>query len=136
MCIYAGGIVAASSKKQTSIAKSTTAAELFACDHSVDLCLWILDILTVLGTSVSLPIPVHQDNQSVIALIKGGTIGKEHRATRAKIHYIREKISEGLIQLIHVRTELMLADLLTKVVQPKHLRQDLIKKIISDCSEA
>ena len=135
LCFYGGGVVAAISKKQSSVSKSTTTAELFSCSDAVDLALWIYDILRTIGAAVSTPIPLFEDNQSAIALIKGGNIGKEHRATRAKLHYLREKSEEGLIQLIHVRTELMLADLLTKVVVPKSLNQSLTDAIVHDCSQ-
>ena len=63
---------------------------------------------------------LHQDNTSTIKLIKNGKASSQRsRHINVKYFYLREQVENGELEVIHTRTERMVADILTKPVQGK-----------------
>ena len=60
------------------------------------------------------PISLYGDNQGAIALVKNPVTHEKSKHIDIKFHFIREKFSEGLIQINHIPTGDNVADLMTK----------------------
>ena len=111
--------VLAASTKQRLVTKSASEAELVcACDmygRGVSVKLFVCGQ----GYDVSYVI-LHQDNTSTIKLIKNGKASSQRsRHINVKYFYLREQVENGELEVIHTRTERMVADILTKPVQGK-----------------
>jgi hypothetical protein len=63
-----GTAVSWSSKKQTSVALSSTEAEYIAAAHTTKEVIWLRRLLTDLGLDLDSPTTLHVDNQSAIAI--------------------------------------------------------------------
>jgi hypothetical protein len=60
------------------------------------------------------PVNVYMDNKSAIALANNPVFHKRSKHIDIKYHWLREKIAEGVIKLVFVRSVDQLADILTK----------------------
>jgi hypothetical protein len=67
-----------------------------------------------LGFKQAEPTKVYQDNQGCIALSSNPIYHKRTKHIDIRFHYIRERVENGDVVLVHVPTERQLADLLTK----------------------
>jgi hypothetical protein len=121
------------SRKQPIVATSSTHAEIRAL-HSlcIDI-IYVVQICEELHRPISLPAIVMEDSQPTIDLVTDLSI----RAKRSKhflmlIAYVREKVSEGLIEIRKVATKVNLADVLTKIVTGAefHTKADLLLGIV------
>lgn len=61
-----------------------------------------------------LPLKMFEDNKPAIALSAGQILHKRSRHIDIKYHYVRDLVAQGFLKLIHIGTEDMIADLLTK----------------------
>ena len=57
---------------------------------------------------------LYEDNQSAIAMAKNAQFHGRAKHIAIRYHFVREKMSEGTIELKYCPTEQMLADMLTK----------------------
>jgi len=114
----AGGAVSWSSKKQSSVALSTTESEYMAILHALKEQIWIHRLLKEIGYDISDQNSIYTDSQSAIALAHN----PEHHARTKHIdiqyHFIRNRVEEGTTCLEYCPTEDMVADDLTKSLGP------------------
>ncbi|MCI48405.1 cationic amino acid transporter 1-like, partial [Trifolium medium] len=61
-------------------------------------------------------VTIKVDNLSAINLAKNPIAHGRSKHIEMKFHYLREQVSNGTLKLEHCRTELQVADLLTKAV--------------------
>src|SRR5579859_6527020 len=115
----AGGAVTYSSKKQGSVALSTTESEYMALLHTLKEQIWLLRFLSELSYDISNQNIIYCDNQSAIALAHN----PEHHARTKHIdiqyHFVRNCVEDGTTQLEYCPTEDMVADGLTKTLGPE-----------------
>ena len=113
-----GGPIIAKSKMQSLVSLSSTEAELFALVVGIQSAGPIAAILKELNLlKDEIPVIVHQDNQSAITIALGGEgFGGKSRHMRVRYQFICELADSGDIKIVHCPTELMRADLLTKVM--------------------
>ena len=69
------------------------------------------------GSAVGAPIVVFEDNKATIDISKNPCLHERQKHVDVKYHYVRECVLERRIQVQYLRTDLMLADILTKSVQ-------------------
>jgi hypothetical protein len=111
------GPVHAKSVKQKIVTKSSTEAEVVATSDSANQSLHIKNFLVEQGHKQKTVI-IHQDNLSCMTLInKGKSSSERTRHMSIRYFWLSEKIKEGEIELKHLRTEDMCANILTKPVQ-------------------
>jgi hypothetical protein len=114
--IYLFGVpVSWLSKKQTIIAKSSTAAEFIAADHAIDaaeVIRCIVDEITMKPT----PTILKMDSTSAIARIKREGLAPMQKMVDIKFKSVKSKWQEGFMTITHLPTEEMPADLLTKAL--------------------
>jgi hypothetical protein len=105
MFSFGNGVVSWSSKKQPTVALSSTEAEyrggvIVACEV-----VWLQKLLSDLGQLVDAPIVISCDNISSILLANNPVYHARTKHIEVHYHFIREKVLAKEIDLIHVSTE-------------------------------
>jgi hypothetical protein len=121
--IMAGGSVSWGSKKQPTVALSTTEAEYMAITHATKEGIWIRRLLMEIGFwgSAKQSIIINTDNQGCMALSKNPVFHARTKHIDIRHHFIREKIESHEVEIAFCRTEEMAADILTKALtKEKH----------------
>ena len=116
------------SKKQPTIALSTTGAEYIALSPCTQEVVWIRRLLRETGDSIVSPTRIFEDNQGAIKLARNPGCSKRTRHIDIRFHFTKEAVAEGIIKLVYCHTMEMTADLLTKPIpcqQFKRLREKL-----------
>lgn len=129
--MFAGGPISWASKKQKSVATSTTDAEYMALSECSRQAMWLSHLFTELGfpsyamnasQQVNLMTPdteqtlveLKGDNQASIRLVKNNQISGRLKHIDIAYHYIRDLQNQGLINVSYISTNDMTADGLTK----------------------
>ena len=110
------GVVAWSSKLQPVVALSTTEAEYVAAVAAGKEICWMQQLLKELGFTSSAPSTLYIDNQSAISVAKNPEHHGRMKHLDLAYFWLRDKVVEKRIQVVHLRTEDMPADLLTKAL--------------------
>ena len=113
------GAIFARSSKQKIVCKSSTEAELVAVTDSIGEVIWLRGFLVALGYALP-PAVLYQDNQGTIALCERGGAGHRTKHVKIRNFWIKERIDDGDIEVKHMPTESMVADVLTKPLQGAH----------------
>jgi len=114
-----GGPIDWFSKKQTTVSLSTTEAEYVALAVAAADCLYYRQFLRELGFNQEAPTIVHEDNQSVIDIVKEGKESPRLRHLDVKYRFTHEKIVNKEIDLVYCPSKNMIADMLTKALNPQ-----------------
>jgi hypothetical protein len=113
-CQFLGrSLVSWSSKKQNSVALSTTEAEYVAADSCCAQLLWMKQTLSDYGIKFS-KIPLLCDNESAIKLANNPVQHSRTKHIDVRHHFLRDHEAKGDISLRHMSTERQLADIFTK----------------------
>lgn len=127
----AGGPVSWSSKRQATVALSTTEAEYMALTRAAQQALWMYSFMSEVGLKRELPAVLHGDNAASIALTLNTKGHARAKHIDIRHHYIRERVAEGEIQLVQIPSEENLADIFTKPL-PRVTHQKLIRALKLD----
>ena len=123
-----GGAVSWSSKRQDTISLSTTEAEYIALTHAAKEAIWFRNLLSEIFGRQLLPVTLHSDNKSAIALAKDDRFHARTKHIDIRYHFIRYVIEDGNIRLTYCPTEDMTADIFTKALQStkaKHFAESM-----------
>lgn len=122
--ILSGGAVSWSSKKQSSVALSSTEAEYMAVSAATKDLIWIRTLLAELdSTAICGPTPLLVDNQSAISLTSNAMFHDRTKHISIRHHFIREKVDSGEVTVEYIPTGEQVADVLTKgLSREKHVR--------------
>jgi hypothetical protein len=101
------------SKKQNSIALSTTEAEYVAAGACCAQLLWMRLTLRDVGCKFS-KVPLLCDNESAIKLANNPVNHSRTKHIDIRHHFLRDHEAKGDIDLSHVSTDKQLADIFTK----------------------
>jgi hypothetical protein len=107
-----------SSKKQTSVALSTTEAEYVAAGLCCTQLVWMRQTLQDFGYNLS-KVPLLCDNESAIRMVDNPV---EHSCTKhidISHNFLRDHQQKGDIEVYHISTENQLADTFTKPLDEK-----------------
>ncbi|GKE50994.1 retrovirus-related pol polyprotein from transposon TNT 1-94 [Tanacetum coccineum] len=102
-----------SSKKQKSVAISSTEAEHIALSGCCAQILWMRSQLTDYGFQFN-KIPLYCDNKSEIDLCCNNVQHSRAKHIDVRYHFIKGQVENGIVELYFVRTEYQLADIFTK----------------------
>ena len=117
----AGGAVAWSSKKQTTVAPSTPEAEYIAAAHVAKQVLWYRSLLTELKFPLSTPSTIFSDNQSAISIAHHPEFHARTKHIDIAVHFLRDHVKKGTLDLCYINTDHNLADIFTKALKkPLH----------------
>lgn len=112
-----GGCISWRSKKQRTVALSSTEAEYMALSEAIQEAVWLKAFLCELGEVASdQALTVYEDNQGAIALAKNPEFHKRTKHIDIRYHFVREKVEDGQVCLQYCPTQDMLADIMTKPI--------------------
>ncbi|GKC45173.1 hypothetical protein Tco_1062895 [Tanacetum coccineum] len=120
-------LVSWSSKKQKSIAISSTDVEYIALSGCCTQILWMRSQLTDYGLGFN-KIPLYCDNKSAIALCCNNVQHSRLKHIDIRYHFIKEQVENGVVELYFVITEYQLADIFTKALG-REILEFLINKL-------
>ena len=104
---FGNGTISWSSRKQPTVAKSSTEAEYVALSSATQEAIWLRRLMKDFGKQTDAPTTIYEDNQGAIELAKNA---KYHSRTK----HIDIRAVSNEIRGIYCRTEDMVADKMTK----------------------
>ncbi|XP_057478145.1 retrovirus-related Pol polyprotein from transposon TNT 1-94 isoform X6 [Actinidia eriantha] len=127
-CTFLGGnLVTWRSKKQSVVARSSAKAEYRAMAHGVCELLWLQTLLHDLGVLIDGPMKLYCDNKAAINIAHNPVQHDRTKHIEIDRHFIKEKLSEGLICMPFVKSEDQLADIFTKGLSSKSFHPIVFK---------
>ena len=112
-----GGALFAKSAKQKIVTKSSTEAELVGLSDTASQAIHLRNFVIAQGYETG-PAIIYQDNLSAMALMKRGGPGSERsRHISIRHFWVKEKVDQKEVVIMHMGTDKMVANALTKPVQ-------------------
>ena len=118
-----GGAISWASKKQSSIALSTTEVEYMGMTQAAKEILWLRTLLDEIGAfkHIAPMSTLNGDNQGAIALARNPEYHARTKHIDIQYHFIRELVSTDTIYLRFCSSTDMIADIMSKALpQPTH----------------
>ena len=113
MVMLADAPIIWTSKRQLSVALSTTEAEFIAASEATKEAVWATGLLTELGYVTKIP-ALLIDNLSTVALIENPLFHQRTKHIDVRYKFVREHAAAGRIKPTHVPAANQYADMLTK----------------------
>ena len=107
-------MIAWHSRKQTSVALSTTEAEYIDACVACSEVVWLRKMLSGLFDLQLEATWIYCDNQSCIKLYQNPVFHDKSKHIEIKYQYIRDMVEKGVVELLYIATEEQIADVLTK----------------------
>ena len=107
-------MIAWRSRKQTSVALSTTEAEYIAACVASGEAVWLPKMLSGLFDLQLEATCIYCDNQSCIKLSENPVFHDKSKHIEIKYRYMRNMVEKGAVKLQYVATDEQIADVLTK----------------------
>jgi hypothetical protein len=123
MFSFGSGAISWSSKKQPTVALSSTKAEYIGAIIVACEVVWLLKLLSDLGQLVHAHVVIYCDNISSILLANNPVYHARTKHIEVHYHFIRKKVIAKEIDLIHVSTENQVADIFTKALGTNKLKK-------------
>jgi hypothetical protein len=129
--LMAGLAITGQSKRQLTVAKSSTEAEYVSLSSGTSEAVWITRLLAEIGHPTSqyslalhhasptlqsdyLPVTVTCDNQSALKLAKNPVFHARTKHIEVHHHFVRERVLGGEVKLDYIPTDQQPADMFTK----------------------
>jgi hypothetical protein len=109
-----GGAVTWKSRRQPTVALSSTEAEYMAACEAATEAIWLRGLLSELGASQEEPTTIYEDNNGAIKISKNDCSHSRTKHIAVRLHFVRERVKTGEIDLVKLSTNEMVADMLTK----------------------
>jgi hypothetical protein len=114
-----GSTVSWASKKQPTVAASSTEGEYMALSYASKQAMWIRRFLTEIGLDQEgISMPFHVDNAGAIELSKEARHHSRTKHIDVHHHFIRERVADNTFSISHVPSSGQLADICTKPLVP------------------
>lgn len=113
---FSGGSVSWKSCKQRTVALSTTEAEYMALCEAAKDAIYLRNLLCEITGKLDC-IDIYNDNQSAQKLASNPVFHDRSKHIDIRYHFLRNAVSENMINLKYMSTEEMVADILTKPLQ-------------------
>ena len=117
-----------SSKKQRTIARSSTKVEYHLVASTVAELQWICSLLIELGVDLPQQLVIYCDNVGATNLCANPVFHSRMKHVGLDYHFIRDHVQNGLLRVAHISSADQLVDLLTKPL-PRQQFQHLKTKI-------
>ncbi|MCI33107.1 cationic amino acid transporter 1-like, partial [Trifolium medium] len=114
--LYGGAPISWCSRKQYVMALSTCEAEYIVASLSACQGVWLSNLINEIANVKCDTVIIKVDNMSAINLAKNPIAHGRSKHIEMRFHYLREQVSSGKFKLEHCRTNLQVADVLTKAV--------------------
>ena len=122
-----------SSRKQQTVALSSTEAEYMSISLASQECVYLLSLVKSLGLDLDGPIRLQGDNHGAIKLAQNPITHNRSKHIDIRHHFVRDLVEREVIQLQYIPTDQNIADILTKVLgHPKfnQFRSDLFRQSV------
>ena len=118
MCAFflAGAVIAYLSKKQTTLAMSSTEAEIMAASKAALEAIYLLALLRDLKQAQKLPIDFFVDNSGVIALSKDYKVNERTKHIERHHFKIRELVEQATLRVKYIASSDNISDIFTKAL--------------------
>ncbi|GAV62321.1 LOW QUALITY PROTEIN: hypothetical protein CFOL_v3_05845 [Cephalotus follicularis] len=132
-CTFVGGnLVSWRSKKQTTVARSSTVTPRgTGVTHTTAELMWLRSLLLEMGLLVSKPMKMFCDNQTVI-YIASNPVYHERTKHEVDCHFVRDAVMKKLVETPFVSSSGQLADVLTKSLFAPNFRMCCNKLSMGD----
>ena len=117
------------SKKQPVVSLSSTESEYNAISEVSREVVWLRQLLLEMGAEQKGPTTVWEDNQQKIIWCLNPAHHGRNKHLDVKLHYVREQVKKGALNVKYISTEDQLADLMTKPLG-RVIFQRLVKRIM------
>ena len=111
---FGSGTISWSSRKQSTVAKSSTEAEYVSLSSAAQEAIWLRRLMKDLRRQIDAPTTIYEDNQGAIELAKNAKFHNRTKHIDICHHFVRERVVSNEIRVIYCRTENMIADIMTK----------------------
>ena len=112
--MLAGGPICWSSRRQTCVATSSVYSEYVGQANAIKQACHLIQFLGEVYRLPNLPLKIYADNQGAQALARNPEFHAKAKHIQLSVHFQREKIENGQVELIHIATDEQAADRLTK----------------------
>jgi hypothetical protein len=112
--MFGSGAISWSSKKQPIVTLSTTEAEFVAAASCACQGIWLRNVLDFLKQKQQDCTIIYCDNSSSIKLSKNPVMHGRCKHIDVRFHFLRNLTKDGIVELVHCKTDEQLADLFTK----------------------
>jgi hypothetical protein len=106
--------------------RSTSESELYTLEEASTYTEWYLLLLRGLGIKTNQPMPIYQDNKSTIIMAMVGGHFQRTKHFLVRQSFIKDQIDSGFCVLKYLKSEDMLADMMTKslssTLRKKHMK--------------
>ena len=114
------------------MAQSTAEAEYIAAATTANQALWIRKLLTYLNMEQTRSTQVFVDSQVAISIASNPIFHGKTKHFKIKFYFLREIQHDGEVTLIHCKTKVQNADILTKTLP--RARFEFLRKRLGVCS--
>jgi len=105
-CVFLGdNLVSWSSKRQTTVSRSSAEAEYRAVAHVVAECCWLRQLLQELHVPLRVATVVYYDNVSAVYMTANPVHHRRTKHIEIDIHFVREKVALGEVCVLHVPSQ-------------------------------
>jgi len=109
----AGAPISWTSRKQKTVALSSTEAEYMSLTDAIKQLVWMKSLFKELGSYIH-KIELNIDNQGAMFIAQNDVVDRKMKHIDIKYHYCRDVIKDGSVQLLFVPTNEQQADIFTK----------------------
>lgn len=131
VALLSEGAISWTSQLQKSVALSTTEAEIVAASEGAKQLVWLSRLLSDLLEPGKLSPTLHVDNASAVKLAKNPEFHKRTKHIEVRHFYVRERVTNGDLNIKHIEGKEQLADLLTKPLE--RIRYNILRKGVGVC---
>jgi histone deacetylase 1/2 len=139
-CVFLGdSLVSWSSKRQTTVSRSSAEAEYRGVANAVAECTWLRNLLAEINCNVDTATLVFCDNVSTVYMTRNPVHHKRTKHIELDIHFVREKVALGEVRVAHIPSTQQLADVFTKGLPTAlylDFRRSLCNQIDDDAASA
>ena len=111
------GVFSWNSKKQEVVAQSSAEAEYIAAAGAANQAIWLRKVLDDLEMGPREATVIKVDNKSAISMAQNPVLHGRSKHIKVKFHALRQAEQSKEIKLEHCRSEVQIADIMTKVLQ-------------------
>jgi hypothetical protein len=114
-CVYlSDNLVSWSSKRQTTVSRSSAEVEYRVVAHAIVECCWLQQLLQELHIPIAHAAVVYCDNVSAVYMTTNPVHHRRTKHIEIDIHFIHEKVALGQVRVLHVPSFHQYADIMTK----------------------
>jgi hypothetical protein len=114
-CVFVGdNLVAWSSKRQTTVSRSSAEAEYRGVANAVAETCWLRQLLLELHRPPARATVVYCDNISAMYLSSNPVQHQRTKHVEIDLHFVRDRVSLGEVKVLHVPSRFQYADIFTK----------------------